>query len=70
MAIAVTRFRAMAMIVVFEIFEDIAYVEEGVAVETDIHKSRLHTRKDAGNFAFVDATDESEFFFALDVDFD
>ena len=61
---------AMAVIVVFQIFENITDIEEGVAVEADIHESGLHARKDAGNSAFVDAADEGELFFALDVDFD
>jgi hypothetical protein len=60
----------VAVIIIFEVFENIADVQESVAIETDIHESRLHARKDAGNFSFVDAADESELFFALDVDFD
>jgi hypothetical protein len=60
----------VAVIVVFEIFEDIADVEEGIAIEADIHERRLHAGEDAGDFAFVDAADEGELFFALDVNFD
>ena len=60
----------MAVIVVLEIFEDVADIEEGVAVKTDVHEGRLHTGKDAGDFSFVDAADQREFFLALDVDFD
>src|SRR5580704_1571027 len=60
----------MPMVVVLQVFENITNVEEGVAVETNIHESRLHAGKDAGDFSFVDAADEGEFFFALDVDFD
>ncbi len=60
----------MAVIVVFEIFENVADVQESVAVETDIDERGLHTGKDARDAAFVDATDEREFFFALDINFD
>jgi hypothetical protein len=60
----------MSMIVIFQVFEDVADVEESVAIEADVHEGRLHARKDAGDFAFIDAADEREFFFAFDVDFD
>jgi hypothetical protein len=68
--VSLARFMAVTMIVVFKIFEDVTDIEEGVSVETDVHESRLHTGKDACDFAFVDASDEGEFLFALDVDFD
>ena len=61
---------AMTVIVIFEIFENVADVEESVAIEADIDESGLHARKDAGDFTFVDAADEGELFFALDVNFD
>ena len=61
---------AMAVIVVLKIFENVADVQEGVAVEADIDEGGLHTGEDAGDAAFVDATDEREFFFALDINFD
>lgn len=61
---------AMAVIVIFEVFENIADVQESVAVETDVHEGGLHAWEDSGDFSFVDATDEREFFFPLDVDFD
>jgi hypothetical protein len=61
---------AMAVIVIFQIFENIADVQESVAIEADVHESRLHAWEDAGDFSFVDASDEREFFFPLDVDFD
>jgi len=60
----------MAVIVVLEVFENVADVEEGVAVETNIDESRLHAGEDAGDFSFVDTADEREFFFPLDVNFD
>src|SRR5277367_1447273 len=60
----------VAVIVVFEIFEDVADVKEGIAIEADIHERRLHAGEDAGDFAFVDAANEGELFFALDVNFD
>jgi hypothetical protein len=60
----------VAVVVVLEIFENIADVKESIAIEADIDERRLHAGKNAGDFAFVDATDEGELFFALDVNFD
>src|SRR5271157_3732422 len=60
----------VAVIVVFEIFENVADVEESIAVEADINESGLHAGEYAGDSAFVDAADEGELFFALDVNFD
>jgi hypothetical protein len=61
---------SVAMIVVVQIFKNITDIEEGVAVEANVHESRLHTGKDAGDFTFIDAADEGEFFLALDVNLD
>jgi hypothetical protein len=58
------------VVVVLEIFENVADVQEGVAVQANVHESGLHAGEDAGDFSFVDAADEGEFFFALDVNFD
>src|SRR5437016_1948875 len=60
----------MPRIVVLEVFENIADVEKRVAVETNVLESGLHAGEDAGDFSFVDAADEREFLFPLDVDFD
>jgi hypothetical protein len=60
----------MPVIVVLEVFENVADVQEGVAVETNVHEGGLHAGEDAGDFSFVDAADEREFFFPLDVNFD
>jgi hypothetical protein len=60
----------VAVIVVLKIFENVADVEESIAIEADVHERRLHAGKNASDSAFVDATDEGELFFALDVNFD
>ena len=60
----------VAVLVILEVFENVADVEESVAIQADVHESRLHAREDASNFSFVDAADESEFLFPLDVNFD
>jgi hypothetical protein len=60
----------MPVIVILKIFENVADVKEGIAIEADIDESGLHAGEDAGDFAFVDAADEGELFFALDVNFD
>jgi hypothetical protein len=62
--------RSVTVIVVFEVFENVADVEERVAIQADLDESRLHAREDASYFTFVDAADERKLFFALDVDFD
>jgi hypothetical protein len=63
------RFVRVIVIVIFEIFENVADVQESVAIEADVDESRLHSGQDAGDFAFVDAADEGELFFALDINF-
>ena len=60
----------LPMIVVLEIFENVADVEESVAIEADVNESGLHAWENAGNAAFVDATNERKLFFALDINFD
>src|SRR5712664_3510056 len=52
----------MAVVVVFEIFENVADVEERVPVQADVDESRLHARKDARYFSFVNAADKRELF--------
>ena len=60
----------MAVIVVFEVFENVADLEECVAVQADVDERRLHARKNARYFSFIDAADKREFFFALNVNLD
>jgi hypothetical protein len=60
----------MHRVVVFQIFENVADVQKRVAIEADVHESGLHARKDAGDFSFVDAANQREFFFSLDVNLD
>ena len=35
---------AVAMVIVFEVFEDVAHVEECITVQADVHESGLHAR--------------------------
>jgi hypothetical protein len=58
------------VIVVLEVFENVADVQKRVAVQADVHESGLHAWEDACDFSFVDAADERKFFFTLDVNFD
>src|SRR6266568_9504564 len=53
-------------LIVLEVFKNVADVEKCVAIQPNVHESRLHAREDACNFSFVDTADESEFFFPLD----
>ena len=45
------------MVEFFDVFEKIADVQEGVAIEADIDEGRLHAREHARDPAFVDAAD-------------
>ena len=63
-------FMRMSGIVVFQVFENVADVQESITIEADVHESRLHAGEDAGDFSLVDAANEREFFFPLDVNFD
>jgi NADH:ubiquinone oxidoreductase subunit 6 (subunit J) len=60
----------MTVIVIFEIFEDVADVQEGVAIQADVDEGGLHAWKDAGDAAFVNTPDQREFLFALNINFD
>ena len=60
---------SVAVIVILEIFENVGDVQESIAIEADVNESGLHTGEDAGDAAFVDAADEGEFLFALDINF-
>jgi hypothetical protein len=60
---------AVAGFIFLEVFENIADVEESVAVQADIHEGGLHAGQDAVDSALVNAANERELFFALDIDF-
>src|SRR5689334_25138449 len=45
----------MAVVVILEIFENVTDVQEGIAIEANVHESGLHAGEDAGDFTFVDA---------------
>ncbi len=45
------------VVVVFQVFQEIADVQEGVAIEANIHEGRLHTRENSCNAAFVETSD-------------
>ena len=44
------------VVVIFEIFKEVADVKEGVTIEADVHEGRLHAGKHARHAAFVDAS--------------
>src|SRR5262249_52085521 len=46
-------------------FHEVGDVEEGVALEADVHEGGLHAGKDAGDFAVIDGACESVFVLAL-----
>jgi hypothetical protein len=45
------------VVVILEIFEEIADVKKGIAVEANFHECGLHAWQDSSNAAFVDASD-------------
>src|SRR4029077_2409669 len=57
-------------IIVFQVFENVADVQERITIEADVHESRLHAGEDPGDFSLVDAAAEREFFLPADLDFD
>src|ERR1700741_1697746 len=57
----------MAVFVVLEVFENVADVQESVAIQADVDESRLHAGEYPRYFSFVDASDERELFFTLNV---
>jgi len=57
----------MAVFVVLEVFENVADVQESVAIQADVDESRLHAGEYPRHFSFVDASDERELFFTLNV---
>lgn len=61
---------SVSVIVIFQIFENVADVQEGVSIQADVHECGLHSWQDSRYFSFVDAADERKFLLALNVDFD
>jgi hypothetical protein len=61
---------SMTVIVILEIFENVADVQEGIAIQANVDEGRLHARKDAGDAAFVDTPDQREFLLALNINLD
>ena len=56
-----------AGIKLFDTFEEIAYVQEGVAIEPDFHECRLHAWQDAGDTSFIYAAYERKLFLTFNV---
>src|SRR5262249_43150820 len=51
------------------LFHEVGNIEEGIALEADVHKGGLHAREDAGDFAVIDGACEGVFVLALVIDF-
>ena len=49
--------RSGHVVVVFQMLEEIADVQEGVAIQANIHEGRLHPGENSCNAAFVEAAD-------------
>ena len=61
-------FEFVRLFLVFE-FQEVRYVEEGVALEPNIDKCRLHAGQNAGDLSVVDRTGQRVFIFAFVIDF-
>src|SRR5205807_7803388 len=53
---------------VFE-FQEVGYIEEGVALQPEVHKGGLHAGKDARDTPVIDRSSEGVLVFALVIDF-
>jgi hypothetical protein len=45
------------MVVLFQVFEEIADVQEGVTIQADVHERGLHPGEDPGHTSFVETAD-------------
>ena len=48
--------RMRDVVVLFQVFQEIADVQEGIAIEANIDEGRLHTGEDSCDAAFVEAS--------------
>jgi len=58
------------LVVFFVVFEEIGDVQEGVAIQADVDKSRLHARQHPRHPALVDASRQGIFVLPLVVNLD
>ncbi len=56
------------LVVLLVVFEKIGNVQEGVAIEANVDKRRLHARQHASHPAFVNAARQRVFLLALKID--
>src|SRR5271157_176265 len=61
---------SLTVIIILEVFENVADIQEGVAIQANIHECRLHARQNARDFSLIDAADERELFLTRNVDLD
>jgi hypothetical protein len=45
------------VVVIFEIFQEIADVQKSIAIQADVYEGRLHAGKHARDTAFIDTAD-------------
>ena len=61
-------FQFVGFFLVFQL-EKVSYIQEGVALESDVDKCRLHTWKHAGDAPVIDRARQSVLVFAFVIDF-
>ena len=61
-------FQFVGLFLVFE-FQEVRYIEEGVALEADVDKCRLHAGQDARDSAVVYGTSQRIFVFTFVINF-
>ncbi len=66
---AICRRGGVELLRIGSFFHEISNVEEGIALQADIHEARLHPRKNPGDAAVVNGAGERVFVLALVIDF-
>jgi hypothetical protein len=58
------------LIVFFLVLVEIGNIEEGISVQADIDKRRLHARQNAADSTFINAADEADVGVAFEIHLD
>jgi hypothetical protein len=63
------RYDFLLVLVFLNAFHEVGDVQEGVALKSDLNERRLHARKHACDFTFVNGSREGVFVLAFEIDF-
>jgi hypothetical protein len=59
----------LIVLIFLDAFHEVGHVQERVALESDLDERRLHARKHACDFTFVNGSREGVFVLAFEIDF-